>query len=309
MKRLGILAFCSLAIIGCGKQGKRVIAQKDRLLFEDEAMAKRKQRAAVTTQGAGPRRMVDRFVARVNGTNILASDLTEGRIEKNLAKLSLDEAINEELMFQKAVEMKLIPNELDIERRFISIKNHNGFDGQSDEAFEEWFKRETGLTIKKLKRQLIRNAGVDAVRSMYIQEKCFISPQKIEAYCAAHPEYAPEKYALKSAFIDEEQLDEASQLKEGEVIEWIDLGWIEKPSITQTMKFVTELKVGSSSPVVKTEQGYQIFKLEDKKEERLLTVEERYLDVEKKLLQDEREVLEKELVQQLRNRASLVYLT
>lgn len=308
MKRFGVLVICSLVLVGCGKSSKNKISEKNKHLFEDEGMAKRKQRAAVTTRGAGPRQMVDRFLARVNGVNILASDLEEPRIEKNCKKIELEQAINEELLYQKALEMKAIPNELDIERRFIAIKNHNGFDGKTDEQFEAWFKVEAGLTIKKLKRQLTRNAGIDAVKGMYIQDKCFIAPEKIEAYCAAHPKYSPEKYELKSAFIDEEQLDEAGVLKDDTPLEWIELGWIEKPAITEAMAFVTELEKGQVTEVVKTENGYQIFMLVDKKPETLLTTEERYLDIEKSLLQEERETLESELIKQLRSRASLVYL-
>src|ERR1700689_4938249 len=65
--------------------------------------------------------LIDKIVARVNGSNILLSDLMLPRISKEGAPYTLDELVFEEILFQRAGEMQMLPSVLDIDRHIVAF--------------------------------------------------------------------------------------------------------------------------------------------------------------------------------------------
>src|SRR5258707_15686060 len=83
---------------------------------------------------------VDKIIARVNGVNILQSDLKVARMAKEGGKFTLDEAIVEELLFQRAAEMQTLPTSFEIERQLVSFKMQNNLTELSEQEFEDQLK-------------------------------------------------------------------------------------------------------------------------------------------------------------------------
>jgi len=93
-------------------------------------------------------------------------------------------------------------------------------------------------------------------------------------------------------------------------LSWVELdGWMPESDLSAGMKFVAQMRVGDvSAPVVKDSICF-LYRLEDKSEKRLLSVDERYAEVEQHLLKASKAQKEIEVRQRLRDEASVVFLS
>jgi parvulin-like peptidyl-prolyl isomerase len=255
--------------------------------------------------------LMDKIVARVNGTNILKSDLEQPRIEKNGQPYSLDELIDDELLFQKSAERKLLPTGLDVEKYITSWKTMNNYAQMTDDQFADRLKTE-GLSLKRYKSQLARVLAVRNLKQLEVSERILISSREVEEYHKDNKEYADEKFLLQTAIVtfdeieDEEKVEEEITKKKN--IKWIDSDWIEKSDLADSMSFVHHMETGAVAKPIKMELGYQLVKLVDKKDRHIKTLEENYVEIERKLQDGKQEKFEEEFTQELRSKSSIVYL-
>lgn len=253
------------------------------------------------------RKIEDRIVARVNGENILLSDLNEPRVDKDGALQSLDEAIAESLLIHKGFENKLNASELDVEKRIVNWKEQIGFGDKPEEAFEQWIKEKVGLTLKRAKRQVRRMLLAQQVSTWLLSDKGFIAPKRVKEYYEKNPAYQEERYNLRSAFVDADDIENGA-VKEGVELEWVDLGWLDYSALSERMKFIASMAQDEMSKPLANDQGYQIIKLLDREKKRLKTFEEREVEITKLLESREIEKAEQVLINQLKDKASIVYL-
>ena len=167
---------------------------------------------------------IDKIKARVNiegfkGVNILESDLKRPRIEKEGRKYTLDEAIMEQLLYQKAVEKHLLPNAADIERQIVAFKMQNDISNMSDAEFEAQLK-ESGFTqtsfqksvLDEYKEQLARIMAIENLKRAEISEKIIVSSQEVEDYYKKNPTYTKAEYHLKIATIAPQDVENYKDL-------------------------------------------------------------------------------------------------
>ncbi|MFA6527713.1 MAG: hypothetical protein WCT20_04780, partial [Candidatus Babeliales bacterium] len=177
----------------------------------------------VAYASADNRTVVDKIVARVDGVNILQSDLAQPRITTDNGRpFTLDEAIMEELMVAHAANQHLMPSTLDVDRQIASFKIQNKLQYMTDKEFEAQIK-EGGLTLKMYKQQIGRRIAVENVKRAEIYEKVLVSSQEVEAYYKQHPEYAKESYQLEICIINKDECVDTSTIP---VSKWEKLDWI-----------------------------------------------------------------------------------
>jgi parvulin-like peptidyl-prolyl isomerase len=256
---------------------------------------------------AKTRWVIDQVVARVNGANILRSDLDLPRIEKEGGKYSLDEAIMEELFVARSVEQHLLPNGVDVERQVVAFKIQNGMSDMSDSAFEAQLK-ESGFTLKMYKNQLGRLMSVENVKRAEVSEKTFVSAQDVEEYFHKNPVYSKEEYLLFACTIPEDKISQKGTFLSDPNVEWDDLGWIAKQDLKKDYAFVPNMKKNEISEPVKIDGVYQVLKLADSKDKRLRSLDERYGEIERKLQQEKRETFLKKFEKEMKEKANIVYL-
>jgi len=270
---------------------------------------------AVLTCGSVFARVVeDKILARVNGRNILLSDTKEPRIEKTIeggktGTYSLEEAINNEVLFQKAMERKLAPSAMDVEKNISAWKEAHNLAKLGDKEVNERLKAE-GLTLSRYRKQL---AGVIAIRNLKeveTSERIVVTSREVEEYHAANPEDQAERYKLQTKIVPFRIASgEADAVAKEKDIPWIDVDWIERPKLIPTMSaVVTEMKEGGVSKPLKVDQGYQFIKLVSKEEKRPKTLGERWGEIERTLQKEKMETFEKGYIEGLCERASIVYL-
>lgn len=253
---------------------------------------------ATTTACVAKREVVDKIVARVNGHNILQSDLDQPRIDKNGGTYSLEEVIEHEMLFQRAAERKMLATALDIEKYILAWKEANNLKHMTDQEFEEQL-RESGMTGARYRTQLGKILAIRNLRQYEISERVVITPHEVETYHKNNPEHSEDRYLLQTKIVKDTK-DKKTP--------WIDLDWIKASHLTERMKFVHEMKEGDESNPIDVDQGYQFVKLVKKEESHLLALNERWVSIEKELQRQKIETFEKKYAQELKTKASIVYL-
>lgn len=259
------------------------------------------------------RKIEDQIVARVNGRNILQSDLETPRIGKAGGKYTLNEAILEELFCQRAAELHMLPSALDVERQLVAFKIQNNLAEMSDAEFEKELK-DNGFSIAMYKYQLGRLITVENVRRAEVSEKSLITSQEVEAYYEKHKNdpdaFLKEKYHLKVCTISEDKKPENKQdLLTNTDVTWDDLDWIEKKHLKEEFSFVKTMKKGEISEPIQKDGSLEYVVLVDKQERRPKTLDERYGDIELALQEKKRQKIWKKFEKSIREKANIVYLT
>lgn len=250
--------------------------------------------------------VLDRIIARVNGLNILLSDLQVPRI--NTGPFSLDRAIAEKLYRAEAARRSLLPSATDVEKRIASIKSAANLSSVTDDEFEKYLLAE-GFTLKHYKREMARMIMESNVLSAAQQERLFVTRKDIEAYCKEHPEYVEDEYLLKTAVIPLNMVadKDAARAYDGP-ISWVESGWLKQSEIGAHIRGVLELNVGERLEPIVTNYGYQLVELEGKNPSREKPVDERYAEVERTLIESQRASFETMFLQELKDAATIVYL-
>jgi parvulin-like peptidyl-prolyl isomerase len=242
--------------------------------------------------------IIDEILAYVEGKPIFKSDVAQPRIAKDGQRYTLDELVKEELWFQRAAKMHMLPAATDIDRQLSSFRIQNNFADLSDQEFENRLK-EFGFSIKSYKAQLARLIAVDNVKRAEMSEKIMVTTQEVESFYKDHPEYTKEEYHLNISSID----------NNNQPTTWEDLGWVAREDIGDKFSVVFSMKAGDiSQPIATDAKTKQVVKLVDKKEKRLRTLDERYGEIEQKLQKERSDVFVNHFEEELLSHASITYL-
>lgn len=277
------------------KQEELHVKSKARSLVRSKS--KHRSRATVKDK---TRFTVDKIVARVNGVNVLQSDLELPRISREGSFYSLKEAITEELFVQRAAEQHMLPTELDVERQVVAFKMQNNMADISDVEFEKQLKQ-SGFTLRMYKEQLGRLIAVENVKRAEVSEKLVVTSQEAEEYYKKHPAFIKEGYCLKIAYLKSADEDQSHYT-------WDDLGWVDKLDLDKQFSFVPSMQKGEVSKPVRVGDGFQVVKVVDKRQPRQKTLKECYIDIEKKLHQEKKEQYLATVEKDIWAKAAIVYL-
>ncbi|MBU4269731.1 hypothetical protein KJ644_00270 [Candidatus Dependentiae bacterium] len=250
--------------------------------------------------------LVDEIVARVNGVNILKSVIEKPQIVTGQA-LSADEAVKQELLFQKAVDYKFLPTAAEVEKQITNFRISNGLNEMTDAEFEAELKKE-GLNYLDYKNQMARFIAIERLKGAEFAERAVVTKQEVENFYSKNPSWNEEKYLLNICDVSADYVDENDNLKNSDNLNWEDLGWVLKKDLSAELSFVSNMKKDEVSKPFKKDDVYQIVKVLDKSEKYLRTLNERYLEIESVLQAQKKQTFEKEFETELRKDASIVYL-
>jgi|GEM_PF-4831449 len=320
---IGAFAFdCAVSARGVQKEDS-IIPELDEFVKENTVSKNNDQSIKITTpkeekkekplvyvgeniKGSGNKNLVDKILLRVNGTNVLKSDMDQPRIGKEGGKFSLEEVITEELFFQAASEKHMLPSALDIERQIVAFKIQNNLKDMTDKEFEDELKV-AGFTLDAYKTQMGRMLAVENVKHSEVSEKIVVSSQEVEAYYAKNPAYTKEEYKIQLAVVAGSVVESGKDVPLND-LSWDNLGWVEKKDLGKDFNFIFSMNKGDVSKPQKIEGKYQIVKLDDKKECRLKTLNERYGEIERELQNDKKLKAVDELESDLKAKAVIVKL-
>lgn len=309
LKRLNLLCRLSLVcVIHCcmlnadpklGPSNTEIIAE---IRGKQEALQSQGMKQPERHQVVPAQRFVlDMIVARVNGVNILKSDLELPRIGKEGGVYPLKEMITEELFVQRAIEQHMVPSELDIDRQIVSFKMQNELSNMSEEEFEQQLKP-SGFSLRMYREQLGRMLAVESFKRAEVGDRLVATAQEVEEYYKKHPEHVEEAYKLKIATI--EKADTPSEKYVWEDLDWEKMANLDK----QISSILPMMKNGEESQPIKIGNTFQVIKVIDRRLPRKKTLNECYRDIEKQILHQKRDKYLKNLEKDVREKASIVYL-
>lgn len=257
---------------------------------------------------AKKRWVVDKIVTRVNGKNILQSDLSRSRVDKNGQFLTLEEAVLEEACVQQAQEKHMVPTQTDIKRQVVSLKIANDISDMNDEDFEKQLKQELGISLEQYEKQLARILAAENIKQAEVSEKTFVSSQEVEKVYEKHPEYTKDQYLLHLCSIHPEEVDNYQTLIKEDKVNWKDLGWVNKEDIDTQFSDVLSLKPHEMTQPKESDGKFIVLKLEGKKESHKKTLQERYGSIEKELQEKKQKSILTKFKESLIKSALIVFL-
>ncbi|MBI4465094.1 MAG: SurA N-terminal domain-containing protein [Acidobacteria bacterium] len=298
-------------------------------------------------------------VARVNGRNILQSDIdrqfrlqTQTMPQKpsgdaaNLMKLEiLRQLIVEEIMLQKAEELKLQPSDAELETEFTTLKGN---------ATPEEFKKtieQRGWNEEDLRKEIRRNLTIQKLVQDQLSSKIQVSPEEISRYyegnkdrfyvqeleyhigqivVSANPDL-PVVILRKDKARNEQEASQkiqmlTSRLQGGEDFEQLAREYSEDPQTApqggdmgfhpvstfnqlspQMKDAFMKMKVGDVSSAIQTTSGYLIFKLMGKREPGQLPLQDPEVNqgIRQELESQKQQLLSTAYSENLRNEAQV----
>jgi len=213
---------------------------------------------------------------------------------------SLSQLLGDELLYQKAVASGIVVTQAEIQAEFDKVAKTY----PSDAALNAML-AERGLDRKALSRALGKNVAVQRYIEQNIAKKLVVAPAEVSEYYNAHPDEFKHPNLIRTSHIliavpqgaAPEQDERAKQLaralldraKKGEDFAKLakensvdasasqggDVGLTETGELAPEYEAAAaDLKVGEISGLVRTQFGYHIIKLTDRKKEGMATLDE-----------------------------------
>lgn len=224
---------------------------------------------------------MDKIVAIVNGDVITEDelavfshmaavepdDLPASPNPEESRRFFLQRLIEDKLMLQEALRLKLKADERQVEERVKEIRAKAG----RSEVFEQAL-HDQGLTLNDLRQKLRQQLLIYLIMQYQVKSKVIVSPKEITEYYQAHPEEFAigETVVLDSIFVEDKetlaalQADLASGAAFGELAEKYSkkssLGFVRRGQLKKELEdFIFSLEPGSPSAPYEVEGGFYIF--------------------------------------------------
>jgi parvulin-like peptidyl-prolyl isomerase len=198
---------------------------------------------------------------------------------------TLEDIIFERLVYLDAQKYKILADEDAVDKYLAMVQKENNLTlDQLKDVFAS-----AGYSYEEGREQFKMLQTVNSMLDFKIRSHVIVPKQLVEKYYHEHPEVEPASYKIQIGFLPYEAGKEAVQKKaltymaktgkQIKGIEWAEPFWVNKDEIADDKQFIFNLKVGRSSMPIDLGSGYQIYKLVEKKDERVVPLEERYKEI------------------------------
>lgn len=237
-----------------------------------------------------------RAVARVNSTSITWKTFHRA-LEKQSGREILAQMIRDELVRQGARKYGIEVTEEDLAAELDRVRQQFGSDASLQEALAQY-----GMTMDGLRDQLRTSLLLEAIAAKDVK----VSEDELKKYYDEHKDEFKEQEQVKARHILVADEKTAKEIKK-ELVAGADFAELAKAKSTDTAskdaggdlgyfaqgamdpafeKVAFSLKIGETSEPVKSSYGYHIIRVEDKKPERIPSLEEIRKDAERRFKQD-----------------------
>lgn len=259
---------------------------------------------------------IDRVVVIIDGPErrhlICQSELE--RIGIDGRKSTINDLIIEELIYQDAVKHK-IPIDDYADRYIRSIKKaHNIGDRDVDRIFEA-----AGLSPEEGRFKLQKMGANTTMVDIKVKARIFVPQHDVEDFFNKNPKYKQAKYQLEVAFVpffsrdlqkQQEQLAYLIDQFEHGVLDviWAPPLWLKSSDIAEDKRFITAMNIGDISRPQQVNGGFEMYRLKDKKEQRLVPLQKRFRVIVDVLRQPKFKEMFDVYVNELFATASIIYI-
>lgn len=262
-------------------------------------------------------KLLDGIVATVfaqEGTRIITASELERRSLDGQER-TLEDLIYEQLMILDAQKFKMAPDDDQIDKHLASVQKDNNITlDQLKNIFTN-----AGYSYEEGRQQFGIISLINQLLDFKIRSRLIVPEKEVVAYYNANPETQDAGYLVQRALVPfdhsqrrEDQMGEIERFVHGRnglvAIDWQEPFWIERNEMAENKKFIMAMQPGDVSDPVETTEGFELFKLQESRPERVKTLDERYREISDALRRPKYEQLLNEYKKQLMEGASVLYL-
>jgi len=217
------------------------------------------------------------------GTQIITkSDLDRPSLEGK--PRTLEQLTTDRLMSLDAKKYNMWPDQDAIDKHLEVIKRDNNL---SDKDLRNIF-TQSGYSYEDAMEEFAIMFANSSISELKIRSRLIVPEKDVVAYYEANPEFEDSSYQLERAVVpfttksEERQLAEIERnIKAGTVqkYDWSVPFWLAQDTIAEDKEFIKNMKVGEISKPHQITNGFELYRLVDKKERRKRTLEERYREI------------------------------
>ncbi len=224
-----------------------------------------------------------------------------------------DDIIFERLVFLDAQKFHVVPDEEAVDRYLASIQQDNNLTlDQLKEIFHA-----AGYTYEEGREQFKRLQTVNSMFDFKVRAQLVVPRNQVEEYYKQHPVEQEASYQLQYGRVpfkgdSQDQKKEIQQRladnREPRGVLWQDPFWINESEIAEDKMFITKLNAGQVAEPLPVEDGFELYKVIEKKDKRVAPLEERYREIVDILRRPKYEELMQKYRQQLFDSTSIIYM-
>ncbi|HEV2601389.1 MAG TPA: hypothetical protein VGT41_03760 [Candidatus Babeliales bacterium] len=225
------------------------------------------------------------------------------RSQKNL--------VLEKRMGQEAKKYKMIPDEEMVDKRLKEVQRINNL---THEGLKQALAA-TGYTYEEAREQFAQMTAISNLLDVKVRTLVVVTEQEIQNYFDKNPIQEPTEYYVQRAVVKvsaelskEELYDQLMTEKGVSDLVWLEPFWIKKEELAEDKFFITELQVGEISAPQELSDGFELFRLQEKHDERVVPLQEREREIANDLRRARYDQLMEAYYTELLNTASIVYL-
>jgi parvulin-like peptidyl-prolyl isomerase len=220
--------------------------------------------------------------------------------------------IFEQLVYNDAKKHKINPSDEAIEKRFAMIRKENNL---TMEQFQGLF-TQAGYTMAEGYEQFKIMDAINTMLDFEIRSNMlFIPPNKIQEYYDQNPIMTTQRYELQTAYIpytadiNTQRTTLESHLNNGNYnfFSWSEPFWIEISELAQDKSFIFDMTPNEVYGPVEGATGFEFYRLTNKENPRLRTLDERRVEIMDILRRPRYEELLEEYKKRLLDEALVVY--
>lgn len=174
----------------------------------------------------------------------------------------------------------------DIDKNWEDVKKQNNLSESDMQRITE----QSGYTIPEAKKELGKMSAVSQMFDFKVKSDIFVSKQEVQEYYHNNPEVRPAQYYISRGVVPFSDLEPKDAMKKrlelfaqtgkGTVrIAWSEPFCIEHGKLAADKEFIYAMQPGQISMPTEIYNGFELFKLVDKKPESLVPLSERYDEI------------------------------
>ena len=226
---------------------------------------------------------------------------------------TLDDIVLERLMYLDGQRFKVTADDEMIDRHLGNIQRDNHM---TLEDLKNVF-AQAGYSYEEGRRQFGMISVINQVLDFRIRSRLIVPDKEVSAYYKNNPEMLEPCYHVQRALIPysdaktrQALLEEVEQfVTQGNgllEVDWQQGFWVNASDLAENKKFITLMETGAISMPTSTSQGFEIFKLVEKKSERARPYEECYREIAETLKKPRYEQLLDDYKKQLFSESSVL---
>ena len=198
---------------------------------------------------------------------------------------SLDDLIFERLVFLDAKKYNIVPDDDAVDKYLAIVQKENNMSlDQLKEVFAS-----AGYTYEEGRQQFRVLQTVNSMLGVKIHSQVIVPRAQVEEYYSQNPVMQEAEYYLQYGFmpyVPEKREAQAKALRlmaktgrEVKDVQWNDPFWVKQSDVADDKEFIFSMNVGETSQPISQPGGYEIYRLIDKKDESIPTLDERYHEI------------------------------